>query len=650
MVERGSRVGKRVRDALYVHREALSELSAADRRAVTKATAIARDLPWNVVRIEPGKIALLEYDDFDNEHFPALRRSLLVDLESRDSKVRDFSASPNPPILHRKELLLPTEDPRRAKFAALTAALDALDMFADSHKIGLRKAWQQRLEGAGIVIRNHQIVPKQTVDPEPRPAVRVNRHKTAIPRNRLSSPMQLLARHGFIDQYPNVFDYGCGQGDDIRVLSEVGISAVGWDPHFRPEGAKRPADLVNLGFVLNVIENVDERVRVLQDAWSLCQRVMAVAVMVEGHYSVEGLKPFADGYLTSRGTFQKYFSSHELRSFVRHTIDTEPVAVAPGIVLVFRDPDAEQEFLFRRRSRPVPNNLLTATSTVVRPAVRPHEPLSERLKPVLEQLWVKAVELGRAPETDELAEVADNLARSNVSIARAMVLCRSFFDEAQLESGARRRRDDLLVHLALGAFSGSRAFNTLPLTLRRDVRHFFGSFGAAQSEARRFLFSLGADGTVEEACNSAIEAGLIHSWGDGRYHLDARQTEELPGALRTLVGCASVLMGDAEDASLVTLNVPKRSVAFYFSPDFGAPLTLFTRVTTVYLRDQHVRDQMLSGDKRLLFLQSSLYEPDPAKRRQRSTVEVSIRSIVGKPGEALLTARYGDVAASLRQH
>jgi hypothetical protein len=58
-----------------------------------------------------------------------------------------------------------------------------------------------------------------------------------------------------------------------------------------------------------------------------------------------------------------------------------------------------------------------------------------------------------------------------------------------------------------------------------------------------------------------------------------------------------VLVGDAEDASLVTLNVPKRSVAFYFSPDFGTPLTLFTRRTTVYLRDQHVRDQILADDR-----------------------------------------------------
>jgi DNA phosphorothioation-associated putative methyltransferase len=648
MVRHGSQVGKRVRDALYVHRDAVGEISAADRKAVSKASATVGDFQWNVARIEPDKIALLEYDDFDAEHFPALKRSLLVDLESHEGKARDYSASENPPILHRKELLLPADDPRRAKFAALTAALDARGLFVDNHKIGQRKAWQRRLEEAKITICNHQIVP-QTPIAQLSPAGRVNRHKTAIPRNRLSSPMQLLARHGFIDRHPDVFDYGCGQGDDVRVLSEAGVTASGWDPYFRADETKRQADLINLGFVLNVIENADERSRVLRDAWSLCRRVMAVAVMVEGHYSIDGLKAFADGYLTSRGTFQKYFTPHDLRSFVKHALDAEPVAVAPGVVFIFRDSEAEQEFLFRRRSRAVPTALSTAISRVARPPVRPHQPLPERLRAVLEVLWAKAVQLGRSPRSDEIAEVAENLARSNVSIERAMGWCRSFFDEALLEERGRSRKEDLLVHFALGAFSGSRAFNKLPLTLRRDVRHFFGSFSAVQTEARRFLFSLGSDGVVQEACEAALRAGLIHGCGDGRYHLDARQTEELPATLRTFVGCASVLVGDAEDASLVALNLTKRSVTFYFSPDFKAPLTLFTRASTVYLRDQHVRDQVMSDDKRLLFVHGSVYEPDHERRRQKALVERRIRSILGNPDRPMLTARYGDVAAILRQ-
>jgi DNA phosphorothioation-associated putative methyltransferase len=559
--------------------------------------------------------------------------------------MRDFSSSENPPILHRKELLLPRDDRRRPKFAALSDALDGLGMFVDNHKIGFRKAWQRRLEEAGIVILDHQIAPSADAGS----TVQVDRHKTAIPRNRLSSPMQLLARHGFLDLYPDVFDYGCGQGDDIRVLSEAGFSASGWDPHYRPEEAKRDAELINLGFVLNVIEDVDERGRVLQDAWSLCRKVMSVAVMIEGHYSVEGLKPFADGYLTSRGTFQKYFSPRDFRTFVKEKLDAEPVAVAPGVVFVFRDPEAEQEFLFRRRSRPSPNTLPTAISRPARPPSPPRQRLPERLRPLLETLWTKAIQIGRPPEADEIGPLADELSRSNVSIERALAWCRTLFDETSLVTGAKRRKDDLLVHFALGAFSGSRAFNTLPLTLRRDVRHFFGSFGAVQSEARSFLFSLGSGGTIEEACRIAREAGLIHATGSGLFHWDARQTEDLPAALRTFVGCASVLVGDAEDANVVTLNVSKRSVAFYFSPDFDAALTLFTRTSTVYLRDQHVRDRMLVDDKRLLFLCKSNYEADPARRRRRSLLEGKVRSILGEAGRTSLTARYGDVSSSLKR-
>jgi hypothetical protein len=405
MVKRALTVGKRVGRALYVHRDAIAEIPERARLALNNALAIAGEFEWNVARVEPRteprRVAFLDYNDFDNEHFPALRRSLLVDLAKQDSKLRDFTSSDNPPILHRKELLLRTTDPRRKRFAALTSALDARGLFAASHKIGLRKPWQQRLEKAGIILRDHRIIEKGTTPCVPeREDVRVDRHRTAIARNGLSSPMQMFNSHGFIDAYPDVFDYGCGQGDDIRILTEAGISAAGWDPHFRSEQAKRPADLVNLGFVLNVIEDPRERIHALREAWSLCRKVMAVAVMVEGHYPVQGLTPFADGFLTSRGTFQKYFSPHELRELVRDALEAEPVAVAPGIVFLFRDPEGEQEFLFRRRTRHSPSEIVFAQ--YARPRIsRAAVPLPERLRPVLEQLWARAVELGRAPEAEE---------------------------------------------------------------------------------------------------------------------------------------------------------------------------------------------------------------------------------------------------------
>jgi hypothetical protein len=94
----------------------------------------------------------------------------------------------------------------------------------------------------------------------------VARHLTALVRYGFSAPVQALARYGLITPPVEVFDYGCGRGDDIRGLVTNGIAACGWDPHYAPDAPKREADLVNLGFVINVIEDLEERIEALQGA------------------------------------------------------------------------------------------------------------------------------------------------------------------------------------------------------------------------------------------------------------------------------------------------------------------------------------------------------------------------------------------------
>jgi DNA phosphorothioation-associated putative methyltransferase len=59
-----------------------------------------------------------------------------------------------------------------------------------------------------------------------------------------------------LDGTHSLFDYGCGRGDDLRGLRENGIEAQGWDPYFAPDEPVVAADIVNLGFVINVIEDL----------------------------------------------------------------------------------------------------------------------------------------------------------------------------------------------------------------------------------------------------------------------------------------------------------------------------------------------------------------------------------------------------------
>jgi DNA phosphorothioation-associated putative methyltransferase len=68
--------------------------------------------------------------------------------------------------------------------------------------------------------------------------------------------MQLAVAHGVLPQGTTIFDYGCGLGDDVAALAAAGYEAFGWDPHHAPDGPRRAADLVNLGFILNVVEDI----------------------------------------------------------------------------------------------------------------------------------------------------------------------------------------------------------------------------------------------------------------------------------------------------------------------------------------------------------------------------------------------------------
>ena len=76
----------------------------------------------------------------------------------------------------------------------------------------------------------------------------IERHKTAMTRYDLSKPVKTLLEYGLLKAEATFFDYGCGQGSDVRGLQALGHAADGWDPVHRPEVPKREADIVNMGY------------------------------------------------------------------------------------------------------------------------------------------------------------------------------------------------------------------------------------------------------------------------------------------------------------------------------------------------------------------------------------------------------------------
>src|SRR5215471_7865092 len=108
-------------------------------------------------------------------------------------------------------------------------------------------------------------------------AAAIARHETAITRTELSRPVKLALADGLLSQESRFFDYGCGLGDDLRLLSAVGIEGDGWDPFHRPTAALRRCAIVNLGYVVNVIEHPHERQDALRRAWDLTDQVLIVS-------------------------------------------------------------------------------------------------------------------------------------------------------------------------------------------------------------------------------------------------------------------------------------------------------------------------------------------------------------------------------------
>ena len=147
-------VGKRVGGALYLHVSALGATTAENREAVRKAQAIAQldAKHYNVVKIKKGSVSLLLYEDFAASPFPALLDAYTVDLTEGRVARSTYRTSDNPPILHRKELLLAEDDPRRDAFTSLTEALEARGLFQDTKNIGHRRQWEARLAAANLTL------------------------------------------------------------------------------------------------------------------------------------------------------------------------------------------------------------------------------------------------------------------------------------------------------------------------------------------------------------------------------------------------------------------------------------------------------------------------------------------------------------------
>lgn len=308
----------------------------------------------------------------------------------------------------------------------------------------------------------------------------VARHKTALTRAALSRPMATAMADGLLAPEDSIFDYGCGKGDDIRHLQALGYAIDGWDPTHRPDAGRWSASIVNLGYVVNVIEAPAERADVLRSAWNLAEVALVVSARMTWDSRDLVGRPMGDGILTRTGTFQKFYEQAELADWIEKTLKVKPHAAAPGIFYVFRDRATAQRFVASRVYTYRPRVMINPQAE--------YEAVRETLVPLLQFLQVHA----RPPKASELpaAELAA-IREAMGSVGRAQRLIERVTADDYWDHVALRRRTELLIYVALSRFGHRPRFSQLDPSLAADIRTLFGTYQEACKQADRLLLACG---------------------------------------------------------------------------------------------------------------------------------------------------------------
>jgi DNA phosphorothioation-associated putative methyltransferase len=602
-----SLIGKKVFDDLYVHASAVGDIEHEVHRSLIRCALdlLPADLLEKVsvikLNIKTGRITLLEYIDFDVDPFPTLGDSWLIEPNSVTPIFRTYRASLNPPILHRKELLVSSTYPHRDVWCKTTAEAEALGLFENTKIIGFKRNWEQLIAGMGYELKGSVFFPIGNADESENDVPQnsdapIQRHLTAISRTALSAPVQYLVKIGLLSLDHSFFDFGCGKGTDVQALQESGIRAKGWDPHYAPSNDIETADVVNLGFVVNVIEDPAERAEAIHRSFAITAKVLAVSVMLYGP-DVPG-KPYRDGYITSRKTFQKYFTQSELRDYLEHALGQQVFMVGPGIALIFADKDLEQQFNARRFRRNDFTERLLAARILRTKAERPPRVRVQRTtrlerqyleaQVVLEKLWKLSLDLGRLPEPMEV-DFFDELLERTSTYSRAIRLVRTHFDQSILEIAAKERADELMLYLASMQFEKRPAYKKLEARIQRDIKYFFNDYKAAQAAALQLLIRAANPAEVLSASDEASAQGL--GWRDTnqslQFHIE--MLERLPIILRAYVNCGLILWEETGAVQLIKIHISSGKLTLLEFKDFtDSPLPLLVKRIKLNIRKQEI--------------------------------------------------------------
>ncbi|WP_330173824.1 DNA phosphorothioation-associated putative methyltransferase [Streptomyces sp. NBC_01498] len=434
-----------------------------------------------------------------------------------------------------------------------------------------------------------------------------DRRRTAIGRAALSVPARQALADRQLAPDRTVLDYGCGRGGDVRSLKRLDCRITGWDPYYSPDSPTVPSDVVLLTYVLNVIEDPEERRQTLLRAWELATAVLIVSTRLSWEKSKVRGEEFGDGLLTSRRTFQHLFGSSEIRNYVEETTGTRCVSAAPGIVYAFKNDSARLSYLAHRI---VPDaEWLTSEDTTT----------------AIASLIDYVERRGRPPRVEEMPRpVAELLAHLKPGDLKRVT--RDSADADKINEGGKRTTLNTLLFLAVELFNGRGPFSNLPLSVQLDVRAFFSSYKEACQRADRLLLKLRDDGYVR----SAMHASAVGKLTQTALYVHRRAVDRMPTILRLYEHCASIAAGRPQQWAVAKLKHQGRAVSWLDYPEFDTDP--HPRIASSYLVDlktletSHISYANSTNRPLLHRKQEFLAPDDPDSQKYRRLTDSEIKA------------------------
>jgi DNA phosphorothioation-associated putative methyltransferase len=372
------------------------------------------------------------------------------------------------------------------------------------------------------------------------------RQRTAIGRGDLSMPVRQTLRDDLIRSASSVLDYGCGRGQDVARLCRMGLDALGWDPFYFPDTPLVERDIVLLNYVLNVIEDAAERRAVLEKAWRLASRALVVSSRLKWELNSVNGQTSGDGIVSSRNTFQHFYSPSDLRQLVEGVTGRRCVSPLPGVVYAFRCD--EDRFAYLARGTIADFEWAN----------------SEDYASAVAELVSFTEERGRPPLFEE---IPDHLLPQLGSLSRRSMLevINKGASPDRVSEGFRRSTLDTLLYLGTSIFNGRASFGELPLGVQADIKRCFKSYREACARADRLLSKIRDDTYIRGAMQNS--PGKMTA---SALYVHQRAVPKIPVVLRLYEHCGFVAAGRPANWNILKLDHRGRRVSWSSYPAFDS--------------------------------------------------------------------------------